>query len=421
MAITIPIISEFNSKGVKKAIREFKQLEGAGAKAQFALKKATVPAAAALAGLATAAVAFGKAAAEDQLAASQLALALRNNTKATDAQIKANEDYISSLSMASAVADDELRPALQKLSVGTKDLGQAQKLLDTALNVSAATGIDLVSVSDALAKGYNGNTKALAKLSPQLKKLIKDGASFTDVVKVLDTQFAGANKTFAESAAGGLKRYEIAISETKEAIGNGLLPVLEGVLPYLQKFAEWAQKNPGTFKTIALAVAAIASSVMILNAAMALNPIGLIVIAVGAVITALVLAYKKFEWFRVAVDFVFGTLADGFKLLVNGIIKGINLLIRAINIVKPGSDIGYIPEIGGGSGNAAGPSMGFRQFEQSTVNAPSMIAPSITRRAEGGTTIQVNVNGADPNAVVQTLRKYVRQTGSLPVRTAPIG
>ena len=49
MAINIPIISEFDGKGVSKAIKQFKQLETTGEKAQFAIKKAAVPAAAALA------------------------------------------------------------------------------------------------------------------------------------------------------------------------------------------------------------------------------------------------------------------------------------------------------------------------------------------------------------------------------------
>ena len=55
MALSIPIISEYNGKGVSRAIAEFKQLETAGEKAQFAIKKAALPAAAALAGLAAAA------------------------------------------------------------------------------------------------------------------------------------------------------------------------------------------------------------------------------------------------------------------------------------------------------------------------------------------------------------------------------
>ena len=420
MAIVIPIISEFNAKGIKKAVKEFKQLEGAGAKAGFVLKKAMVPATAALGGLAVAAVDFAKAAAEDQLAADQLALALKNNTKATDAQIKANEDFISTLSMSAAVADDELRPALQKLAVGTKDMKKAQDLLQTALNVSAATGVDVVTVSDALAKGYNGNTKALGKLSPQIKKLIKDGGSFADVVKTLDKQFAGASKTAANSAAGGFKKLDIAVGEAKESIGAALLPVVQAVVPYLTKMADWAQKNPGAFKLIAATIAGIAASIMLVNAAMALNPIGLIIIGVGLLIGALVGAYNKFEGFRNVVDSVFGAVRTVLKNTVNFVIDVINKIITGINAVSPFEDIPYLTKIGevnyptaGATGND-----NFRFAPKVGVMAVPTVAAGAGNR---GTTIQVNVNGADPNAVVQTLRRYVRQTGSLPVRTANIG
>lgn len=321
--------------------------------------------------------------------------------------------------MSAAVADDDLRPALQKLAVGTKDVKKAQDLLDTALNVSAATGVDLLTVSDALAKGYNGNTKALAKLSPQMKKLIKDGASFTDVVKTLDKQFAGASDTFANSAQGGFKKLDIALNETKESIGAALLPVIQAALPFLQKFAAWAQKNPTTFKVIAFAIAGITASIMALNVAMALNPVGLIVIAVGAVVAALVLAYNKFEWFRNGVKAVFSFIGNVVKTFVGNFIKGINMVIRGLNKL-PKVNIKEISNPFENLGASVAPGAGqFRQFEQRTMPAPSVSASAMG--ASQGTTIQVNVNGADPNAVVQTLRKYVRQTGSLPVRTAAIG
>ena len=51
MALTIPIIAEYNGKGLDKAIKQFSQLEGAGAKSGYALEKAFVPAAAALGAL----------------------------------------------------------------------------------------------------------------------------------------------------------------------------------------------------------------------------------------------------------------------------------------------------------------------------------------------------------------------------------
>ena len=82
MAINIPIISEFDGKGIKKAIAQFKQLETTSEKAQFAIKKAAVPAAAALGGLAIALGDATKAAMEDQQEQAALALTLQNVTGA---------------------------------------------------------------------------------------------------------------------------------------------------------------------------------------------------------------------------------------------------------------------------------------------------------------------------------------------------
>jgi hypothetical protein len=38
----------------------------------------------------------------------------------------------------------------------------------------------------------------------------------------------------------------------------------------------------------------------------------------------------------------------------------------------------------------------------------------------GGTTVNINVNGGDPQAVVQALRTYMRQNGSIPIRVSNI-
>ena len=107
MALSIPIISEFDGKGIDKAIKEFKQLETAGEKAHFLIKKAAIPAAAALAGVTTALTFAVKAAMEDELAQTKLAQTLEKTTGATDAQIKATEDMISAMSRATGTADDE--------------------------------------------------------------------------------------------------------------------------------------------------------------------------------------------------------------------------------------------------------------------------------------------------------------------------
>jgi hypothetical protein len=147
--LSIPIISEFDGKGIDKAIKEFKQLETVGQKAQFAIKKAAIPAAAALAGLGVALVSAGKAAMDDEAEAAQLALTLQNVTGASNAQVKATENMIAKMSRASGVADSELRPALASLVRGTKDIATATDALGLAQDISAGSGKSLAEIGRA--------------------------------------------------------------------------------------------------------------------------------------------------------------------------------------------------------------------------------------------------------------------------------
>lgn len=296
MAVSIPIISEFDGKGISKAITEFKNLEGAGAKAQFAIKKAAVPAAAALTALAAAAFSSAKAAMEDEAAQVQLALALKNNTSATDAQIKANEDFIATQGKLFGVTDDDLRPAIARLVTQTHDLDKAQRLVSIAQDVSAGTGKDLSTVTEALAKAAGGSTTALGKLSPELKQLMKDGLSADEAIAKLAETFDGAASTAAETAQGKFKRLGVALNETKESIGAALLPAVEKVLPFLTKFGDFAQNNTDLFLKVAGAIALIAAATVAVNVAMATNPYVLMaagVLAVAVAFDRLVAALEK--------------------------------------------------------------------------------------------------------------------------------
>ena len=289
MAIRIPIVTEFNSKGIKSAIKEFKQLETTGQKAQFALRKAAIPAAAAFTAVAAGIFDATKAAMADDAAQKALARQIRRSTKATDAQIAANEEWIATQGKLLGVTDDELRPALAGLVRVTGSITKAQKAASLAMNISAAKGISLENATKALERAYGGNLNALAKIAPELKGLIKSGATAEEVFAALNKKFGGEAAAAAETTQGKFKRLKIALDETKESIGASLVPVIESALPYLQKFATWAQNNPKTFRDVALAVGAITAAMIALNIAMAANPV---VLAVGAALVAAFAVYK---------------------------------------------------------------------------------------------------------------------------------
>jgi hypothetical protein len=267
VAINIPIISSLDGTGFAKAITQLKKLETTSERAGFIAGKAFLPAVAAMGALTAAAGYSVKAAIEDSAAQAQLAKTLQNVVGATDAQISATEKSISAMAMQTGVADDQLRPAMASLILGTQDLATANDALTLALDVSAGTGADLATVSDALSKAYGGNYKALRQLSPQLYTMIKDGASLDEVMAELSRTFGGSAAVAANTAEGKFKRLNVALSEAAEAIGLAILPAVEAVLPYLISFGNWAQDHVGTLMAVGTAIAAIATALIGFKAA----------------------------------------------------------------------------------------------------------------------------------------------------------
>jgi len=405
--ISIPIISDFNDKGIKSAIREFKQLETVGQKAQFAIKKAAVPAAAAL-GAVTAIIGDSvKAAVEDEAAQASLARQIKASSGATNAQVASVEKYISSLGKSAAISDDEARPAFQKLIVATKDVTKATDLMNLATDVAAATGRPLVDVTDALAKAYAGNMKGLNSLSPEIKAMIKDGADLAEVQAVLTANFGGAGEAAANTAAGGMKKLSISFNETKEAVGAAFLPIMLKLQPVLEKFAEWAERNPELLAAVAAGMGILAASILAVNAVMLLNPAVAITAGVIALGAAIVVAYKKYEDFAVVVRKVVNAVAAYFEFMINAWIKAVNIIIYGINLLKPGKDIKMLQEI-----SIA------RMSEPVAPNDPGTNGSA--NIAERNNNIAINVYGGDPNQVVEALRSYMRQNGSVPIKVSNI-
>lgn len=405
MAVTIPIISEFDGKGISKAVAEFKNLEGAGAKAKFALQKAALPAAAAIGGLAVVIGDATKAAIEDAKAQELLAAAITKNTLAGEANVKAAEAYIEKTMMSAAVADDQLRPALATLVQTTGDLTYSQELLNSALDISAATGNELGAVTDALARAYAGNTKALGNMVPAVRGLIKDGASLDEIMQALNATVGGAAAVAANSAEGQFKRLSLTLGETKEAIGAAFLPILEKLLPKLQTLATFVQQNTGLVVGLIIAVGSFAAAILVLNTAlkvvtlaqiafnvaMAANPIGLAVVAIGALVAGMVLLEEKtglvtstWSRFGLAIQTVLGP--------VYSLVAGLMAIADFMGVDLKMPDLSkYTPQINmpkGPAGPTSGPDFLERRFAPPTVpaipNIPTVVVPPTAGGGGGG-------------------------------------
>jgi len=358
-----------------------------------------------------------KAAIEDEQAQTQLALALENATGATNAQIKATEDSILQMSLATGVADDKLRPALGRLVRSTGDITKAQDLLAIALDVSTATGKPLEGVATALSKAYDGNTAALGKLGIGLSSAELKTMSFEQVQGRLSELFGGAAAANADTYAGKIARVQVAFDEAKETLGQALLPILdkflgfinENALPAIQAFtaAFSLTKGDGFGKTISDVASTIKQVV---------TPIfdGIKTI-IDKVKKAVMDSKDEFASFWEVIKFVapligqaigdslkivgeiagvvitlIGKVLGAIKPLLNTAIDGINLIIKGVNLIKPGADIGLIPKIGSTSGSTSTGALG--NFSMSTGQTISSSVTSIPTTAT--TTATTTTNGS---------------------------
>jgi hypothetical protein len=380
------------NKSLKTASGDVDSFGDRVGKAGIAIGKAFAAAAAAAG---AAAIAIGvegvKAAIADEKAQTQLALALENATGATQAQIKATEDSILQMSLATGVADDELRPALGRLVRSTGDITKAQDLLATALDISAATGKPVEAVANSLSKAYDGNTAALGKLGVGLSTAELKTMSFEEVQGRLTELFGGAAARNADTYAGKIARVQVAFGEAKEAVGTALLPILDtllqfinnNALPAINAFTDaFSITGSAGFGKVISDVAGILKSIVtpIFNAfketfdrikktvienkdefAAFFDVIKAAAPVIGRVLGDAFSAIGK------VADVVLNVIANvlgAIKPLINTAIDGINLLIRGINLVKPGSDIQPIPKIGGSSGSTITGALG--NFSMST-------------------------------------------------------
>jgi hypothetical protein len=352
----------------------------------------TVAAAAAVAYAGKLAIDGVKSAIEDEQAQLRLAAALKTATGATDAQIKATEEYITKTQLATGVADNDLRNAFQRLSVTTKDVNSSQKLLNLALDVSKGTGKDLTTVTEALAKAYEGQDTRLARLGIGLSAADLKAMDFNETQKALSDLYGGAAARNAETFQGRIDRLKQGFEEAKETVGAALLPIIEKLIGYIfqygvpivNKFQDaWEvvkkaiDDNKESFDAFAKLLQTVVLPI--------LGKVFSFMIDVGAKAAAAIIS-------------AFGAIAGAITPVLNFIIDAINTVIRGLNLVKPGADIGLLNKIGASGGGAIDYRAGERGLPTiSTGNAQTQ--PTVINN--------ISVQAIDPEGAARAVQKVL--------------
>jgi len=374
MAINIPILSSLNAEGFEKAARQFAQLKTNGEKANFALKKAVLPAVAALGTLAT----FG-------FKATQSASSFNEEVSKSKAIFGTGADAVAKFSKTAAT---ELGQSQQEAMAAASTFGIMGKAANLAGSDLSTFSTDLVTLSTDLASFNNANPQdvvnalgsALRGEAEPMRKygvLLNDAALKSEAMKLgifngngaLDAQqkILAANSLifaqttiqqgdFAKTSAGAAAQQKIlaaTFKDVQQKIGQALLPALNAALKLLGIFANWATNNTTVFLIVGGVIGGLAVAILAVNyamkiwtattkaftavqiafnAAQAANPIGLIVIGVIALGTALFIAYKKFEGFREIVNKGVNLIIGYFEFMANAWITAINTLTKGINL-----------------------------------------------------------------------------------------
>ena len=384
------------------------QFEAFGKKAALAFAAA----AAAIGAYATAAI---KNAAADEAAQRNLALTIENTTNATANQIAGVEKYINKTSLAIGITDDQLRPAFARLVRSTKDVEDAQRLLNLALDVSTATGKPLEAVANALGKAYDGNLNALGRLGLGIDQSILKSKDFDLVFNTLTDTFGGFAANEANSTEKAFARIKIATDEVQEQIGSALLPVIQElttfilneVVPVVQQFVNgltgeggltdgltkseqmglaWGKRIKSLISTVIefkdelIAVAAVIGTIFVVS------KIAAAVTATIALINTLIAAYNALKASAIvtgiATAFALNPLLGvGAVALAAGVLSAANALANkktgeqfavggapgAISGGGSGSTTGIIiPSTGGGGGGGGGISTAVKSAEVAT-------------------------------------------------------
>jgi hypothetical protein len=389
-----------------------------------------------------------KAAVEDEAAQVKLATAISNVTTATDATIASVESYITQTALAVGVTDDELRPSFARLVKSTGDVEAAMKLQGVALDASVGSGKSLETTSNLIAKAFDGNTAALAKLDIGLTAAELKTMSFDEAIAAVTATYEGSANAAADTFAGKIDRLKIAFDEGKETVGAFVLDAItpmvtlfvDKVIPTLSTLAtdigedlQPVFESLGTFfkDTFLPGLTALwdyLNKYIIPIFKTSLTPViqgvksifGAIGDAVsdntgffkllGAGLTAFLIVAKPVAAFmggafKVAFNGI-ALIIDGVSVAIralvgtiNAIITGLNLLISGYNIVnnlKPGSkDLPPIPKLAqGGMVSANKPYIvGEVGAELFVPSSNGRIVPN-NKLGSGGGNVYINVSGA---------------------------
>jgi hypothetical protein len=417
----------------EKALETFDKVKEKAGTSFSALKVGAVAAAGAiLAGLGEAT----KAASEHETGVAKLAQAYKDAGVSTKGMNSALEEIDTSSRRTGQSAEDNIA-AYTKLVASTHSASKAQEELATAQDLAAFKGISVADAAQMLNSIQAGNTRTAKELGIATKDMSGHQLSATVIMENLSKAVKGQADAMGNTAAGQMARYKESMEQAKVAVGEALLPALTKLLAMLQPLFAWLSRNTSLIKTLTPIVAALAAGVMvavgalkvwavwqkIVDAELFANPIGLVIVAVAALVTGIILLVTHWRQVSAAVAEAWGWLRNlgawvlgHWKIIVDVLLGPLGLLITNFKTVESviHDVIKALGEIGRAVSDALGwlgkiPGKGLISKGIGAITGHSL--PGGSGPAPTPMVFQIYATpGADlPEVVYQALRDYQRR------------
>lgn len=313
-----------------------------------------------------------------EVAETKLATVMQQRMGATDAEIQSIKDLAAAQQEIGVIGDEVQLSGAQQIATFLSEKDSLEALVPAMNNLLAqqkglnATTGDAVQVGNLMGKAMMGQVDALKRVGitfteaeANVMKYGTEQERAAMLAQIITNNVGEMNAQLAQTESGKQQQLANAIGDVKEQIGglvNGALPFvtiaaqstaalasITTLITGVKTLSAVMYANAKAFavstaayiknKVATLAAAAAQGVVraatmawkaaqVVLNVVLSANPIGLVIMAIGALVSAVVYAYNNCESFRKIVDKVWEAIKPLATAIMDGLAKAFEWLVE---------------------------------------------------------------------------------------------
>lgn len=153
------------------------------------------------------------------------------------------DNFASSLQRTTGISDEVIKDVVQiGIQMGIS-VGDIERTVKVATDLSVTFGIDLRSAVEMLAKAQEGEITQLGRLLPNMKDTIKNAKDYSEILGVVESRVNGAAEAQGNTLVGSMNKLKQTFSDLKETIGSAFIPQLQSIYEWLAKIIEKMNYN----------------------------------------------------------------------------------------------------------------------------------------------------------------------------------